>query len=137
MKQAVLGLLCWASGAGMAAATCQEPDFFSAQPDTYLEVPDIVPEDFARPEMPFCYANFEITGRHECESWEVEDYRAEVERYVFNLKEYAADALEFARAADRVATAFRDYADRAEEFARDARDFRKCETRDARNEFER
>lgn len=120
-----------------AAGACHEPDFFAQMPDTYLHVPDAAPRDFARPETPFCLADFEVTGTHSCESWEMDDYRAAVERYVFNLKEYAADALTFARAADKLANEMRAYADAAEDLLRGARDYAKCETRDVRNEFER
>lgn len=129
--------LAWTLAAAPAAANCMAPDLFLVAPNSYLDPTALRADPPRRPETPFCYADFEVTGTHECESWEIEAHKEAVERYAFALKSHAEDAMSFARRADKIASEMRSFAEEVEDYAAALRDYSKCETKDARDEFKR
>jgi len=74
-----------------AFAICSEP----SAPDA--------PGSYAKPDVPYCLGEYSYSGKHTCESYEIENYKSEVDDYVQKMKNYAdeveafySDAVSFA-----------------------------------------
>lgn len=95
--------------AGPAHCFCSEPSFSESAPDA--------PSSFDQPDVPYCLSTFSYSGKHSCDSWEIDSYKAEVEGYVEKLQEYANETAAFANSASN--------------FASEAARFAKCEAEEA------
>lgn len=97
-----------------AGAYCSEPSFRETAPDT--------PGSYDRPDVPYCLREFSWSGRHTCDSWEIDRYKNEVESYIDDLNSYIREAVEFAEAASR--------------FAQDAEAYARCEADEVLSQHE-
>lgn len=88
---------------------------FCSEPSTRITLPD-APGSYGKPRVPYCLSGFAYSGRHTCDSWEIDSYKRDVEEYVEKLQEYADEALRAAQQAAR--------------FARDAQDYAECEVKE-------
>lgn len=102
---AVLGLILafLTQQSSMSHAFCNEPN----APDP--------PGTFSKPDVPYCLSEFSYSGKHSCESYEIDSYKSEVEDYVRELKNYASEA---------------------ESYYSDAVEYANCEIQDVVNQHE-
>lgn len=91
-----------------ALAYCSEPSFSEDPPDA--------PGSYSRPDVPFCLQEYQWSGTHTCDSWELDSYKADVEDYVQRLNTYLEEANSFA--------------EEAVEYAEDAAAYARCEADD-------
>lgn len=94
---------------GILWGTATTADAYCSEPYGRLTVPD-VPGSFARPDVPYCLSSYQWSGRHECDSWELESYKREVEEYIEKLNSYVGEANDLARKAQQFAQEAYDYA---------------------------
>lgn len=118
----------------VTAAECIPPVFLG-QPPTVPVIQEVAPPLFARPELPFCAKDYDVTGQHGCEDWEVAYHREAIELYVTQLRAYEDASREAARAAEAFADEARAYEERLEEFARLASEYLDCEVPNIRDEY--
>ncbi|MBL4541001.1 MAG: hypothetical protein JKP98_10455 [Rhodobacteraceae bacterium] len=100
--------------ASSALAYCTEPLTFSHAPAP--------PSTYQKPTVPFCLSGYSFTGRHTCDSWEIDRFIAAVNNYIGNLNKYVNDAI--------------DFANDAAEFAEEAARYARCEAEEARSLLE-
>lgn len=94
-------------------AYCSEPSFYATAPSP--------PGLYSKPSPPYCLNDFRFSGRHTCESWEIDGYINEINNYINDLNSYVGEANDFANAATR--------------FANDAADHARCEAEEAKREL--
>jgi len=89
------------AGSENALAWCSEPSMWSGPPSA--------PGAFSKPNVPYCFSGYSISGKHSCDSWEIESYLDEVQAYVSELRRYADDARSFAEDAIDYSSAVVEY----------------------------
>jgi len=94
---------------------------YCSEPSVRLSVPD-APGAYGRPSVPYCLSSYKWSGKHECDSWELDSYQRDIDEYVTRLNTYVEEANELARKAKR-------YADEAYGYA-------VCEAREASSQHQ-
>lgn len=84
-----------------AFAWCSEPSAPSA------------PSSFDEPDVPYCLTDYKYSGKHTCDSWEVDSYINDYDDYIRKLNTYVSEAFSFAD---------------------DAQSFAKCKAEEAKDE---
>ena len=97
-----------------AYAYCGQPSLYSSLPSP--------PGSYQKPSLPYCLSDYKYSGKHSCNSWEIDTYIDGINEYIRALENYVAEAYSFAGEAS-------DYANQAAEYAR-------CESENAKSEFE-
>ncbi len=96
----------------LLSGTSAVANAFCSEPYDRLSVPD-APSGFERPDVPYCLSGYKWSGKHECDSWEIESYKKEVQEYIEELSSYVNEANELVQ--------------RAQQFAQEAYDYAVCE----------
>lgn len=109
-----LGSICCVFHVSGASAYCSEPYFSENPPDT--------PSSYHKPDVPYCLNEYGFTGKHSCESYEIDMYFDEVNDYIQKLNDYTSEAIDFANDAARYANEVTDYA--------------RCEAENVKNQHE-
>ena len=89
--------------------TAVTADAFCSEPYDPPTVPD-APGSYVRPSVPYCLSGYKWSGKHECDSWELDRYKREVEEYIDKLNSYVNDANDLAIEAQRFAQEAYNYA---------------------------
>jgi hypothetical protein len=97
-----------------ARAFCSEPSFYGSTPSA--------PSIFSKPDVPYCLNEYSYSGRHTCDSWEIDSYFNDVNNYISNLNNYVEEANRLA--AD------------AASFARQAHEYASCEAKELKTQHE-
>jgi hypothetical protein len=84
-------------------------------------MPD-APGSYEKPDPPYCLSGYKYSGKHTCDSYEIDRYVDEINDYVRKLNDYVSEAGDYARAA-------RNFAEEASTYAR-------CEAEDAKSGLE-
>ena len=87
---------------GKAYAYCIQPSSHTL---------DTFPQIYATPpDQPFCMSTYRYTGKHNCDSWEIDnyfdevkDYQTELELYLLEVERFMRDAAEMAQDAEEFA----------------------------------
>jgi hypothetical protein len=82
---------------------------FCYEPSLTVSVPD-APGSFARPSVPYCLSDYSWSGRHTCDSWELDSYKRNVDDYIAQLNRYIEEANDLASSVRRFAEEAYDYA---------------------------
>lgn len=98
----------------IAHSYCYEPNMYSIPPSS--------PGYISKPTTPFCFMNYNITRKHTCDSWEIDNYISEVNQYIRDLNDFATEA--------------NSYANAAIDFANSASEYVVCEVREVKSELE-
>lgn len=80
-----------AQSIGGANAYCSAPSMYAHPPEA--------PSSISRPDLPYCMINYPYTRKHECESWEIDQYFSEVNDYIRKLNNFIIEAQTFANEA--------------------------------------
>lgn len=94
-----------------AMSYCFEPSFSESPPGA--------PGSYDKPDVPYCLSGYAYSGKHTCDTWELEAYKDEVSDYIDSLNDYLSQAASFAQLANSYAVEVRAYAEcEAEEVSR-------------------
>lgn len=80
------------------------------------------PSSYEKPDVPFCLSTFSYTNEHTCESWEIDSYVGDVEKYVEKMRDYASEAV--------------NHANKMREYALSAQAYASCEIEDVVSQHE-
>ena len=114
MKRFAAALGIMLAGAGNAHAFCSEPYGRFSAPSA--------PGRFDRPDVPYCLSSYKWSGKHECDSWEIDSYKREVEEHIEKLNSFVSEANALSQQASR--------------FAREAYDYARCEADEISNQHQ-
>lgn len=101
MRQLLIAIILFGNVANASA--------FCSEPYVRITVPD-APGTFDRPSIPYCLTSFKWSGKHDCDSWELDRYKRDVSDYIEKLEAFVNDTNDLARKAKRYADEAYDYA---------------------------
>ena len=85
-----------------AFAFCSEPN----APDS--------PSTLFKPSLPYCLRGYSYSGTHDCEDYEIDNYKSKVADYIRELNDYISEV---------------------QRYHDEAVDYAKCEAEDVKNQF--
>lgn len=84
-----------------AWAFCSEPSMWDSKPSA----------PYGKPSAPYCLSDYQFSGKHSCDEYEINSYINSINSYIRELNNYASEARSFAESAISFANAAIDYAD--------------------------
>ena len=115
---------------------CSEPSFYALEPSFFLAMSPSAPSFYAKPSVPYCLSEYNYSGVHTCEDYEISSYFDEVNDYIEDLNTYVQEARQFADEATDYANRAINFAGEVQQFSNEVYDYSNCEAEDVKAQHE-
>lgn len=80
----------------LAVGAMSDAHAYCSEPYLSVTIPD-PPGSYDRPDVPFCLSSYKWSGEHDCDSWDLDRYKDEVEEYIEELNDFVEEVDQLAR----------------------------------------